>query len=238
MFDWRSHAPLLKLDQALARLSIVLFIELVGAGATIYLVWRGPRWFSGTSVTAWQRDCLAGIGLFGGASLIALIMMLIGGVFLPRIVKIRNAILFYGPKITEGVIWLVFAMNTVFFTLGMARTGGPAESFFAQLVPIQLSGILVLQQQKLMLTGARATIWTFGTSAAFSVLTWLIAVSFQVQAVGIMGWDKTMMEGTLEAFGVFATTALFVLSVAVTVVAYWLPLQPWFIAIFEPEPTT
>ena len=113
--------------------------------------------------------------------------MLIGGLILPRIPRIRNATLSFGPKITEGVIWLVFAINTVFFTLGMARTGGPAESFFAQLVPIQLSGILVLQQQKLMLTRARATIWTFGTFATFSVLTWLIAVSFPVQAVGIMG---------------------------------------------------
>lgn len=233
-----SREAALKLDQALARLSVVLFIELAGFLATLVLIKRGPRWFNVVSEAEWQRDCLNGIWYFGGASLIALIMMLIGGVFLPRIVKIRNAILFYGPKITEGVIWLVFAINTVFFTLGMARTGGPAESFFAQLVPIQLSGVLVLQQQKVMLTRARATIWTFGTFAIFSVLTWLTAVSFQVQAVGIMGWDKTMMEDTLKGFGVFATTVLFVLSVAVTVVAYWLPLQPWFIAIFEPEPTT
>jgi hypothetical protein len=235
MFDWRSHSPALTLDQALARLSVVLFIELVGFLATLLLVKYGPGWFSLTSEAEWQRDCLQGIYFFGGASLITLIVVMVSCIILPRVPNIPERIVSFIPKLTEGMIWLVFGMNTVFFTLGMARTGGPSQSFFAQLVPIQLSGILVLQQQKVMISEAKATIWTFATFATFSILAWLVVVSYPAHVIRIVGWNKLIIESNLETFFVFATTALFVLSVAVTVLAYWLPLQRWFTAIFQPR---
>jgi hypothetical protein len=97
-------------------------------------------------------------------------------------------------------------------------------------VPIQLSGILVLEQQKAMLTNTPLTTWTF---AAFSAIMWLAAVLFRKRVARWCRWSEFTIEPGLERYIVFAATVLFILSVGVTVLAYWLPLQPWFIAFIR-----
>lgn len=211
----------LTLEEALARLSVVSLIQLVGFGAIILLVRWVPGWrcFRIPSKTEWQCDCLKIARFFGYTSLGALFVTFI-----------LCTLFSWSAGIPETVIRGVFGVNTIFFAWGMARTGGPSRSFFGQLVPIQLSGILVLEQQKAMITNTQLTTWTF---AAFSTVMWLAAVLCRKRVAQWRRWSEFTIEPGLERFTVFAATVLFVLSVGVTVLAYWLPLQPWFIAFIR-----
>lgn len=200
--------------EALARLSVVSLIQLVGFGATILIVKLGQGWF-GAPEAEWQRDCLNIAYIFGGASLVALFVTLICG-FLFTL----------SANVPERVIWVVFAVNTIFFALAMARTGGASCSFFGQLVPIQLSGILVLEHQKAMMTKTQPRAWAFAT---FSVLIWILAVILPKQVARVLGWEKLVVERSVTHFPVVATTSLFILSVAVMVLAYWLPPRREFV---------
>lgn len=204
--------------EALARLSVVSLIQLIGFGATLLLIWFGPRFFDATIVARWQHDCLKIALIFGVATLIMLLITLSVGFF------------WWSAKFPEIIIWIVFGINTIFFVLGMTRTGGPAHSFFAQLVPIQLSGILVLEQQRALLTNTRLITWPF---ALFSILVWLAGVAFSTHFQGWFNWQDLNMNPSLEGFAVFATTFLFFLSMAVTVFAYWAPLRPEFISLIQ-----
>src|ERR1051326_2843540 len=113
----------LTLPEALARLGVVSLIQLVGFGATWTLVKWGPWWISATTEAPWQRDCLEIVFYFGLGTLLALFITLIFG-FLWS----------WSARFPEIVIRSIFGINTIFFVLGMVRTGGPAHSFFAQLI--------------------------------------------------------------------------------------------------------
>jgi hypothetical protein len=215
MLESQNDVKVLTSAEALARLSVVSLIQLIGFFMTILLVRWGPRWFTGTSKAEWQRDCLRGAYICGGVGLLALFVMLILG-----------SLFSLAANWPEKVISAVFVLNTIFFAFGMARTGGAAYSFFGYLVPLQLSGILVLEQQKAMMTNTQLTTWTF---AAFSTFIWLAAVLLRKQLARRLQWQEFLMEPGLEKFTAFAATLLFVLSVAVTVLAYWLPPRPEFI---------
>ena len=204
--------------EALARLSVVSLIQLIGFGATLLLIWAGPKWFDADSVAPWQLDCLKIALGFGLVTVVTLLVTLTVG------------FLSWNARLPETIIWVVFGINTIFFVLGMARTGGPAHSFFTQLVPIQLSGILVLEQQKAMLTNARLITWPF---AVFSIVAWFAGMAFSVQFKKLFSWEELSMNPSLERFAVFATTSLFALSMAVTVFAYWAPLRPEFISLIQ-----
>jgi len=226
---WDSQEPIrqLSLEESLARLSVVSLIQLVGFIALVLLIRFGPRWFKASSNAPWQRDCLRITFVMGGISLGALFLTLILG-FLFSL----NA------TVPEWVIWGVFGINTAVFSLGMARTGGPSNSFFGQLVPLQLSGILVLEQQRTMMTKTPLVTWKF---AAFSVLVWLVVVLFRRNFAQLLGWKNLVMGPGVHRFVLFATTTLFILSVAVTVLAYWLPPRKEVIQFIErhrPRETT
>jgi len=219
MLESQNLIETLSLPEALARLSVVSLIQLVGFFAIVVLVKFGPRWFSVTSEVKWLRDCLQGAYLFGIVSLLALFVTLLFGFLLSL-----NA------NFPEIVISGVFGANTIFFAFAMARSGGASCSFFGQLVPIQLSGILVLEQQKALMTKTQLTTWPF---AVFSTIVWIAAVVLRKRLARRFHWDEFVMESDLERFMVFAATSLFVLGVAVTVLAYWLPLRPWFIEFIQ-----
>jgi hypothetical protein len=204
--------------EALARLSVVSLIQLIGFIATLLLIWIAPKWFDATTVAAWQVDCLKIALALGLITLIGLLVILPVG------------FLWWNARFPEITIWVIFGINTIFFVLGMARTGGPAHSFFTPLVPIQLSGILVLEQQKAMLTNARLITWPF---ALFSILAWIGGMAFSAHFKEWLAWKELSMDPSLEGFAVFATTSLFALSMGVTVFAYWAPLRPEFISLIQ-----
>jgi hypothetical protein len=135
-------------EAALSRAIVVSLIQIGGVLLTIALVTKGPRWALGEydfrlwrlkADEAWQHDCL-GIAYF----------LLVTGIAV-------SAVFAFGwlrrwrPIVSEGLIFLTFLVNIVAFSFAMARTGGPAHSFFAQLIPMQLSGILILEEQKAMM---------------------------------------------------------------------------------------
>jgi len=204
--------------QAFTRLSVVSLIQLIGFVAVWGLVRYGPRRFQVTTVAPWQQDCLRLAQIFGVISFLILFLTMIGG-FIGG----------WGARAAERAIWITFVTNTAFFSLGMARTGGAARSFFSQLVPIQLAGILMLEQQKAMLTKIQPTVWTFAALSLVSIGLWLVVVSFRMTFQRVFKWQDLDMQPWIERFAVFATTTLFFLSVGVTVFAYWAPLHPEFV---------
>jgi hypothetical protein len=199
---------------ALARLCVVSFIQFVGVLLTFFLINFGPSIFGVQEELSWQRYCLwIAYVLFGT----------IGVLFLTLIFS-----LYYGwrASIAEGVIWFTFWVNIAAFSLATALTGGPSRSFFGQLIPMQLSGMLLLQQQKHQLTHKRSEPWY---PAVFTVVVWLIMVG-----VGrFFGWKGITEDPNFETFETVAAIALFLLGILVTALAYWLPPRPSFIQRFQ-----
>lgn len=207
-------------EDALSRVCVVSFIQIGGVLLTIALVKFGPRWalggysfralFQPANEADWQRDCLGIAYLLLATGIGALATFALG--WLRR----------WRATLTEGVVLLTFVVNIILFSLAMARTGGPAHSFFAQLVPMQLSGILLLEEQKAMMMSKKPSMrkraWYY---AAFTVLVWLIVVKFSTQFATLFGWKQLTIETSVKSFEDFAATVLFILGMIVTAFAYW-----------------
>jgi len=207
-------------EQALSRVCVVSFIELVGVGLTFLLIKYGPGRFSLGSEADWQRDCLD----------ISYVLFLTGvGVLVMFALSwIRR----WHPSVPEGVILLTFVVNIIAFTLAMARTGGPSNSFFGQLVPMQLSGILILEEQKGMMTSTKSTTrkraWFY---AGFSVLVWWTVWRYPEHFQGLFHWKEMKIqlslkpsfesEASLKSYQDSAATFLFTVGMIVTAFAYW-----------------
>lgn len=218
----------LKEEQALARLFAVAFIQFVGVLLTTFLIKYFPRAFGLAADTDWQRDCLAIANILW---LTVIILLLTFGFSHQRR---------WNPIIPEGSILVTFGVNIIAFSLAMARTGGPSHSFFGQLVPMQLSGILILEQQKLMMTSnqssTRARAWLY---AGFTISVWLAVVLFPFQVASLFGWKETTIEIEVKTYEEWTATILFVLGIIVTAFAYWVIPRPGFIALFgRADPTT
>jgi hypothetical protein len=215
-------------EAALSRAIVVSLIQIGGVVLTIALVTKGPRWALGeydfrvwrlAADEAWQRDCLG----------IAYILLATG-------IGVSATFAFgwlrrWRPIVSEGLILLTFVVNIVAFSFAMARTGGPAHSFFAQLIPMQLSGILILEEQKAMMVpntskkiSTRKRAWFY---AVLTVLVWLIIVRFSTQFATLFGWKQMTLESsvmtieTVKRFENLAATVLFMLGMFVTAFAYW-----------------
>ena len=221
-------------EHALSRVFVVSLIQIVGVSLTIALVKFGPRWAHGgygfralfrpADEAGWQQDCLA-IAYFLGANVI-LLFLVFGFSYIRR----------WKPGIPEGIILFTFVVNIIAFSLAMARTGGPSHSFFGQLVPMQLSGILILEQQKAMTTSrtssTRKRAWYY---AAFTVFIWLIVWLFPMRFAALFGWKQMTIEASVKSYEDFAATVLFILGMLVTAFAYW--VTPRLAASFRrPKP--
>ncbi len=209
-------------DQALARLCVVSLIQLVGVSLTFFLIKYGPRAFGLSGEADWQRDCLV-IAYVLGVTIILLFLTLIFS-YLRR----------WRPWVQEGIILFTFGVNIIAFSLVMARTGGPSHSFFGQLVPMQLSGILILEQQKAIMmskqSSKRKRAWLY---AGFTIVVWLIVVLSPVQVASLFGRQEMTLETNLKTYEEWAATVLFILGMIVTAFAYWVTPRPEFIASFR-----
>ncbi|HEY6232970.1 MAG TPA: hypothetical protein VIW64_17030 [Pyrinomonadaceae bacterium] len=212
----------LKADQALARLCVVSLIQLVGVSLTFFLIKYGPRAFGLTVEADWQRDCMV-IAYVLGATIILLFLTFI----LSYLRRLR-------PGFPEGIILVTFGVNIIAFSLAMARTGGPSHSFFTQLIPMQLSGILILEQQKAIMiseqSSGRTRAWLY---AGFTVFVWLIVVLFPGQVASLFGRQEMTIETSLKTYEEWAATVLFILGMIVTAFAYWVTPRPEFVASFR-----
>src|SRR6185312_5340380 len=207
-------------EDALSRVCVVSLIQMGGVLLTIALLKYGHRWvLGGYSLRAlfqpaneadWQRDCLG----------IAYLLLATGiGVSATCALGYLRR---WRPPVTEGIILLTFVVNIIAFSLAMARTGGPSHSFFGQLVPMQLSGILILEEQKAIKTlrksSTRKRVWYY---AAFTVVVWLVVVRFPMWFAALFGWKQMTLETSVAGFEDLAAAVLFILGMFVTAFAYW-----------------
>ena len=207
-------------EQALSRAFVVSAIELVGVGLTFLLIKYGPGLFSLRSEPDWQNDCLG----------ISYVLFFTG--FGVLVMFALSWFRRWHPSVPEGIILLTFVVNIICFTLAMARTGGPSNSFFGQLVPMQLSGILILEEQKAMVTAGKSTkrrrAWFY---AGFSILVWGIVWYYPEHFQGLFHWKELTIklppnptpqnEASLKSYQNSAATFLFTLGMIVTAFAYW-----------------
>jgi len=207
----------LKPHQAMARLSVVALIQFGGVKLTFWLIESFPGHFDATYQAYWQDDCLRLANVLFWVGFCLLCASVLGYLTLSW-----GYFAEWESAITEGAILLTFAVNIVYFSLAMVRTGGPAHSFFAQLVPMQLSGILILEQQKTMMTSRRLSPrWRALLYAGFTILVWLIIVGFSERVQSLFGWKTTMIEGSRDDYEIWTAAILFCLGVAVTALAYF-----------------
>lgn len=220
MSENSTQAEQLKKSEALARLSVVALIQTFGVVIAFCLIKYVPGWLGSTKEEDWQHDCL-GIAYFLFGSLGVLLLTFIFTNLFRRIT----------PSFPEAIILLMFVVNTVAFSLAMARTGGPSHSFFGQLVPMQLSGILLLEQQKAAMTSTDAIPpWYF---AGFTLLIWLLVAVFPNQVKWLCHWQQMSFETSAKGYEKSAATTLFAVGIIVTAFAYWVTPRPGFISVFR-----
>jgi hypothetical protein len=208
----------LKHEQALVRLGVVALIQLVGVSLTFWLIEGFPRSFGLTNQMAWQNDCLIIACVLAAVTLVLLVTFVLSSIFE------------WPPGVPEVSILLTFIVNIVSFSLAMERTGGPSNSFFAQLIPMQLSGILILEQQRAMMTSRRLSPrWRALVYAGFTILVWVFVVRFPEQVQRLCRWQQrtiveqyeTWIPTRREAYERWTATILFILGIVVTAFAYW-----------------
>jgi hypothetical protein len=190
--------------EAGSRLATVLLIQTLGV---VFVL--GPLIKPGFSADDWQRSCL----LFGTLSAIGwLLLFAMFWVAAKRAFKKEE----FNTRQTEVMISVAFVLNTVALSLAMTRTGGPASSSFGQMIVMQLSGILLLEQQKEAFT-SRHTFWPL----AYPILTllfWGSAVLFWRHLAARMGWSTTVV-----GYAFLSPSILILCEIVLMAVAYFLP---------------
>jgi len=206
MIDNNESTPRdLKDSERIGRFARVLLIQILGA-VTIQLLLR-------TSGAAWQTDCLSIADAVTCVTL-GLLVMLVLILLMPTLVKL-----------TEPLIVFTFLVNTLACCVALARTGGPVNSLFGPLIPIQLSGVLVLEQQKEAQTKKPSRVpWGY---AAISILLWLAAHFGAEQINAVFHW-KSSGQGQLT--GSYATEAALLTAIGMlfTAMTYLMPRWSWY----------
>jgi hypothetical protein len=199
-------------SRAIARLSVVSGIQLLGVLIIALPLWRAGRFQAG-----WQTDCLWIAVIVGGGTLG--VLFAIQALVFPWLETSAKA-----ARIAERLIPATFVLNTIACFLAVARTGGPVNSIFGPLIPIQLSGILVLEQQKEKIPNKLSRLpWVY---AGVSITLWLIAHCFWPQVNSVFNWTFKPVQLT----GLYATSAAVVTAIGMgfTATAYFLPTSRWF----------
>lgn len=205
--------------EALARFSVVSAIQVLGVAITIIPLIVGARTGPG-----WQYDCMW-IGIIAGTmSILSIIWIYIW-------MGIRGV----KTHLTEWIIRVIFVVNTIAFAFAAARTGGPSCSIFGQIIPIQLSGILLLEQQKEKMTSKKSKGTLVYGYATIAIVAWVIAELFRDRLATLLGWSASVTGATLGNWYTVAATILVVAGMAFTAIAYLLPRSPSFINFFPKE---
>lgn len=198
--------------RAIGRLSLVSGIQLLGV-LTIF----GLLWYVGGFKDAWQKDCgwiavILGLGTF----------IVLAGTQIWIFPWQKDTV--WAAKTAEFLISVAFLVNTVACSLAIARTGGPVTSLFGPLIPIQLSGILVLKQQKENSVEKLSKMpWIY---AAISITLWLLPHWLWRGIDSLFKWTFE----PINVSGRYSTSAAFLTAVgmAFTAAAYFLPTTERF----------
>jgi hypothetical protein len=208
--------PKLTPREALARFSVVSFIQASGVVITLGVLVLvqlivGEGWQS----FYWWLWGVAGVGSCLGLLLAFAIM------------GIRT----FDVDYAERIIQVLFVTNTLAFALAMVRTGSFPCSAFGQVIPIQLSGILLLEQQKERMTSTRSNA-ALGY-AGIAIVIWVIAELSRSYLATSLGWTAGGNGTAWESGNRIATTILVVTGMLFTTIAYLLPSRLLFTKFFN-----
>jgi hypothetical protein len=209
-------APILTDSQAGVRVGLASIIQAAGTlfvGFPLVLK-MGPD--------GWERDCFH-IGLtFGVGGILVLWATTYYIMFADRV----NVVL------TESIIRVIYITNILALSIAMARVGDPSSSVFGHVIPLQLSGMLLLEQQTDSMTSrSRYAPLKYGVIA---LVIWAVAAGFR-----IVPWP--FLTGKIEACtsgcdDKLATYFLIPSEIIFTVVAYYLAIWKRFRNFFEKKP--
>ena len=206
------HSPdRLTAGEAGSRLVVVILIQSLGLLLIVpFLI--APA----TNSDGWQRSCLWFSGLAG----LGWVALFLASCFsLWQLGHSRS----FNVAQTELAITLAFVFNTVALSLAMARTGGPTCSIFGQIIPMQLAGILLLEQQKETFTSKRS--YFPAIYAAITLIIWGFAVLSSQKLAAWRGWALNIAPHE-TGYGILSHSRLILFEIVFMAVAYFLP--QWF----------
>jgi hypothetical protein len=202
----------------MARFAVVVAIELLALALCF-----APL---ASREAAWQVDCFK-VGEV--ATIAALVTMVLTSFFCfiwPKN-KPEDLIDRQLNHFMEAGIVFIYIINAMSLAAIVARTGGPAASLYAPLIPIQLSGIIFLQIEKEILVEETSLIPLFYTLIACAAL--LSSYWFS----GFYYWllkfktDKEMFDYSLW------NTGLTISGMLLAFFTYWLPKQKKLTETFQ-----
>jgi hypothetical protein len=199
----------LKAKDAAVRVALAAIIQFVGTLVVLLPLSRKMR------EDGWQHDCFI-VGLvFGVTGFLVLVATLIYVPVANYLSKDINVVA------TEWIIKILYTTNVVALSLAMARVGDPSGNVFGHLIALQLSGILLLEQQKeSMTTPSSYTAMGYGLIAVF---IWIAAVRFRESFVHLWFWSGDVKPCTSGCDDKLATKWLIPFEIVFTVFAYYFP---------------
>jgi hypothetical protein len=201
--------------QAGARIALASIIQLSG---TFFVML--PLWLE-MGEKGWQHDCFKVGSWFGGLGSAVLVGALI------YVILSKDAI---NVVATEWIIKILYTTNIVALSLAMVRVGGPSSSVFGHLIPLQLSGILLLEQQKdSMITPSRYAAFRY---SAVALLIWITAAALRDRIVQWPFWTGDVQPCTSGCNDELATKLLIPFELFFTVLVYYLLRSKRFWKIF------
>jgi hypothetical protein len=212
----------LTLTEAIERLSVVTFIQLIGLCITL-----GPLTIWHLFVKEnWQLFCLL-VGGVAGAVTVVRLLLTYAAMGLPGTNEDRSA------NRIESTIRFIFIINTIALAFGIARTGGASNSVFSQTIPIQLSGILLLEQQKEKLISTSSDSQAYWWYASFSIVAWVAVALAGKKLMSLFGYPSDVQQTSLEKWGWIAAIVLGAAGMILTVIAYKVEGIPFLVKLFK-----
>jgi len=210
--------------QAIERLSVVTFIQFAGFCVTLGLL-ETWRLFVKED---WQRFCSKVGFVAGGVTLLSILLTYAA-------MGLHSTNVDRGATWIERIIGFIFIINTIALAFGIAATGGASNSVFNQTIPIQLSGILLLEQQKekLISTSTLRTSKAYWWYAGFSIAAWVAVALAGEKLMSFFGYSSNVQKTSLEKWGWIAAIVLGAAGMIFTVIAYKVESIPFLVELFE-----
>ena len=204
-------------EQSLARLAAVVLIQMIAV-----IICFLPLWISADA--PWVQQCkLLGTATalltIGPAGLLVLAACLLP--YSPRVDVLLD-------RISEKLIASIYLVNLLSLAIAIVLTGGPSFSFYAPLVPIQLSAVLLLDLHLSKLREKTLTLRPL-IDSMLSLVAWVAVWSFLVwrgysRLYGSEDWAPNLAIefGGWEVF-------LVAIGIILTFLTYLLPQSFWFL---------
>jgi hypothetical protein len=191
-------------NQAVARLAVLAGAEML-AGAVCWAP-LAPWW---SSSSAWRSGCVEVANWTTAAAATVLGLAFVYA-------ALADSALRYVPKVAGTVSALIFAINLLALTVAVMRTGGVGDSFYAPLLSVLLTLVIVFELQKELIGGRSATVIWFYAAATAIAWTWAAQKSYADHLTA----DRATVPAN---FRLLWTCLLTILGILVAVLGYLVP---------------